>query len=101
MSRLLLNSLRHLALSSLVCIPVAEYSALPGTLPAMPGPTLPRVGQSVMTPRGPAFVTGSVGAMATTSMPGSGRQGFLINNSNGTSTLIQPGGAPEVVAIPR
>jgi hypothetical protein len=54
-----------------------------------------------MTPRGPGFVTGSDGSMATTTLPGSARQGFLLNNGNGTSTLIVPGGPSEVVATPR
>jgi hypothetical protein len=101
MSRRLTKTLRHIALSPLLLLPVTAYSALPGSFSAMPGPQIPAVGQSVMTPRGPAFVTGSTGSMATTTIPGSGRQGFLINNNNGTSTLIQPGGMPEVVATPR
>ncbi|HEX3573172.1 MAG TPA: hypothetical protein VHU42_01115 [Rhodopila sp.] len=101
MSRRLIKSLRHIVLSSLPLLSMTAYGAFPGRFSAMPGPQVPTVGQTVMTPRGPAFVTGSAGAMATTTVPGTGRQGFLINNNNGTSTLIQPGGAPEVVATPR
>jgi hypothetical protein len=52
-------------------------------------------GQSVLTSRGPAFITGHLGSFATTTLPGSDGQGFLMNN--GTSTLIVPGGAPQVV----
>jgi hypothetical protein len=63
-----------------------------------PGPT---AGQSVFTSRGPAFVTGNLGSLATTTLPGSGGQGFLMNNGNGTSTLIVPGGIPQTVATPR
>jgi len=59
------------------------------------------VGQSVLTSRGPAFVTGHLGSMETTTIPGSGGQGFLMNNGNGTSTLIVPGGVPQTVATPR
>jgi hypothetical protein len=59
------------------------------------------VGQSVVTSRGPAFVTGHLGSMETTTIPGSGGQGFLMNNGNGTSTLIVPGGIPQTVATPR
>jgi hypothetical protein len=58
-------------------------------------------GQSVITSRGPAFVTGHLGSLETTTLPGNGGQGFLMNNGNGTSTLIVPGGVPQVVATPR
>ena len=63
--------------------------------------TGPTAGQSVFTSRGPAFVTGNLGSLATTTLPGSGGQGFLMNNGNGTSTLIVPGGIPQTVATPR
>jgi hypothetical protein len=49
----------------------------------------------------PAFVTGQVGSFATTTLPGRGGQGLLMNNGNGTSTLIVPGGIPQTVATPR
>jgi hypothetical protein len=55
----------------------------------------------IQTSRGPAFITGSVGSMQTTTLPGSAAQGLLMNNGNGTSTLIVPGGLPQVVATPR
>jgi hypothetical protein len=58
-------------------------------------------GQSVITSRGPAFVTGRLGSLATTTLPGNRGQGFLMNNGNGTSTLIVPGGVPQVVVTPR
>jgi hypothetical protein len=58
-------------------------------------------GQSVFTSRGPADITGHIGSMDTTTMPGSGGQGFLMNNGNGTSTLIVPGGVPQTVVTPR
>jgi hypothetical protein len=58
-------------------------------------------GQSVITSRGPAFVTGHLGALETTTVPGSVGQGLLMNNGNGTSTLIVPGGVPQTVATPR
>jgi hypothetical protein len=61
----------------------------------------PTPGQSVMTLRGPAIVTGTIGSMNTTTLPGGGGTGFLMNNGNGTSTLIVPGGAPQVVVTPR
>ena len=58
-------------------------------------------GQSVITSRGPAFVTGHLGALETTTVPGSVGQGLLMNNGNGTSALIVPGGVPQTVATPR
>jgi hypothetical protein len=61
----------------------------------------PTAGQSAFTMRGPAFVTGHLGSMETTTLPGSGGQGLLMNNGNGTSTLIVPGGIPQTVATPR
>jgi hypothetical protein len=51
--------------------------------------------------RGPAFITGSVGSVQTTTLPGGAGQGLLMNNGNGTSTLLSPGGLPQVVATPR
>lgn len=61
----------------------------------------PTSGQSVLTSRGPAFVTGNLGSLATTTLPGSGGQGLLMNNGNGTSTLLTTGGIPQTVATPR
>lgn len=58
-------------------------------------------GQSVMTGRGTAIITGNLGSMNTTTLPGSAGVGLLENNGNGTSTLIVPGGPPQVVATPR
>ena len=57
-------------------------------------------GQSFVTSRGPAFVTGNLGSIQTTTIPGSGGQGFLENNGNGTSALITTGGLPQTVATP-
>jgi hypothetical protein len=59
------------------------------------------VSQTFITSRGrPAFISGHVGSMATTTMPGGG-QGFLMNNGNGTSTLTAPGAIPQTVISPR
>jgi hypothetical protein len=56
---------------------------------------------SFETSRGPAFITGNFGSMQTTTIPGSGAQGMLMSNGNGTSTLLAPGMLPQVVATPR
>jgi hypothetical protein len=75
-------------------------SALP-TQGALLDSQAPTAGQSFVTSRGPAFVTGHLGSLEATTLPGSGGQGLLMNNGNGTSTLIVPGGVPQVVATPR
>jgi hypothetical protein len=61
----------------------------------------PMPGGSVLTSRGPAFVTGNLGSFQTTTIPGSAGEGLLMNNGNGTSTLLTPGGIPQTVATPR
>ena len=58
-------------------------------------------GGAVITSRGPAYITGNLGSFQTTTLPGSGGQGFLMSNGNGTSTLLTPGGLPQTVATPR
>jgi hypothetical protein len=55
---------------------------------------------SFETSRGPAFITGNFGSVQTTTIPGSGAQGLLMSNGNGTSTLLAPGALPQVVATP-
>jgi len=65
------------------------------------GPQVPNPGQFFMTPHGTGVVTGQAGSMATTTVPGGGGQGLLINNGNGTSTLMVPGNAPQTVVTPR
>ena len=106
-------SLRSVAKAALLVVPLVvplvvalpAHSAPAGFSPAMPGgfgqPSGPAVGQTFMTPRGPGFVTGNDGTMATTTIPGRGGQGFLIDHGNGTSTLLVPGSGPLVVATPR
>ena len=77
---------------------IASEARAAGSFLSSPGPA---VGSAIQTSRGSAFVTGSIGSMQTTTLPGSAGQGLLMNNGNGTSTLIVPGGVPQVVAIPR
>jgi hypothetical protein len=59
------------------------------------------IGNWVITPGGPALVTGHVGAMDTISIPGSGEQSFLMNNGNGSGTLYTPGMLPQSIITPR
>jgi hypothetical protein len=67
----------------------------------MGGSSSPSVGAPVATSRGFGVVTGTIGSTGITSLPGSGGQGFLMNNGNGTSTLIVPGGTPQVISTPK
>jgi len=82
-------------------------AAATGLSPALAAPSFsagsspPTIGAPVMTSRGSGVVTGTIGSIGVTTMPGSGGQGFLMNNGNGTSTLIVPGGTPQVVPTPR
>jgi hypothetical protein len=69
---------------------VAPGAASPTSL-ALPGSSSLSTGQS----RGPAFVTGNIGSMDTIALPGSGEQGFLMNNGNGSSTLFAPDAVPQ------
>jgi hypothetical protein len=39
--------------------------------------------------------------METTTLPDSGGVGLLMGNGHGTSTMIMPGGVPQVVATLR
>ena len=79
----------------------AEPYAASATQVALLGASSPSTGQSVITPRGPAFVTGHVGSMDTVTLPGTGGPGFLMNNGNGSSTLFAPGSVPQTVISPR
>jgi hypothetical protein len=58
-------------------------------------------GQSVLTGRGQVVTTGHVGQLQTTTLPGGGGQGILMNNANGTSTLIGANGAVTTLSTPR
>jgi hypothetical protein len=74
---------------------VAVASLLASAGPVLAAPL------SFDTARGPAYITGNYGSLQTTTLPGSGGQGLLMNNGNGTSTLVAPGSLPQVVATPR
>jgi hypothetical protein len=65
------------------------------------GSQAPRLGSFFAGPRGSEIVSGNIGSMATNTLPGSGGQGFLMNNGSGTTTLLLPGGVPQVVTTPR
>jgi hypothetical protein len=79
----------------------ADALSAPATQVAFLGSQGPTAGQSAFTMRGPAFVTGHLGSMETTTLPGSSGQGLLMNNGNDTSASIVPGGIPQTIATPR
>lgn len=56
---------------------------------------------SVTTPRGSGLVTGSPGGPQMIMIPGSPVPGMMMNNGNGTSTIMVPGSASEVVPTPK
>ncbi len=70
---------------------------------AQPVPSgLPAPGTAVQTSNGPAMVTGSIGGSAAiVALPGVAANGILRDNGNGSSTILVPGGPPQVVFTPR
>jgi hypothetical protein len=56
---------------------------------------------SILTPRGPALITGTPGGPQSVMIPGSPIPGMLLNNGNGTSTIMIPGGTSQVAPTPR
>jgi hypothetical protein len=68
--------------------------------PATPTPSI-ATAPGVTTSRGPGLVTGSPGSPQIVTIPGSAVPGMLMNNGNGTSTIMVPGGPSEVVPTPR
>jgi len=100
-SRVAISSAVVVLASAIAATALAQNAAVSPVAPgAIATPGLPRPGESFVAPGGPAVVTGSVGSMATTTLP-SGGQGLLLNNGNGTSTLITPNGPSEAVVTPR
>jgi hypothetical protein len=93
--------LKRIAIVSALTAAVGLSSALAAEPSFLGGSSPPNIGAPVETSRGSAVVTGTLGSMGITTMPGSGGQGLLMNNGNGTSTLIVPGGTPQVVATPK
>ena len=57
-------------------------------------------GQTVFTSHGPVTTTGGAGSYQTTTPARGAGQGLLMNNGNGTSTLIGPRGDVTTVPTP-
>jgi len=84
-------------------VQASAWAAEPGSASEIPTQYTPPsfVGHSIDTSRGPAFVTGHSGSMDTLMLPGNGAPSFLMNNGNGSATVLTPGGAPQTVFTPR
>src|SRR4051794_25540644 len=105
MIRLCLSAALVLPLTGPVLAQIPSPGGVPALAPipvAPPAPLgTPMGGSSVPTSGGPALVTGTAGAAQTIMVPGSPTGGWLMNNGNGTSTLVVPGGVPQLVPTPR
>ena len=88
--------------------PVAAQIAPAGEAPpppavAPPATQTPSITTTpgITTSRGTGLVTGNPGSPQMITLPGSAVPGMLINNGNGTSTIMIPGSSSEVVPTPR
>lgn len=87
----------------------AQVTSPGGNLPAPPMVVAPPPTSApsivppsgVTTSRGAALVTGNPGSPQMVIIPGSPVPGTMINNGNGTSTIMVPGSPSEVVPTPR
>ncbi|MEA2788070.1 MAG: hypothetical protein QOG73_476 [Acetobacteraceae bacterium] len=88
MKTTLILSAAVLALAAQPCLarPLGQFGANSSFATTTPG-----AGQTIFALHGPAVTTGRIGNMQTTTLPGSGGVGYLMNNGNGTSTLTGPG----------
>jgi len=68
--------------------------------PATPSPGIAAT-PGVTTSHGAGLVTGNPGSPQMVTIPGSAVPGTMINNGNGTSTIMVPGSPSEVVPSPR
>jgi hypothetical protein len=96
-----------LVLTGLVAIAVPALAQLspPGAAPGFqapitaPPPITPPA--SIGTSRGSGLVSGSAGSPRSVMIPGSPVPGMLLDNGNGTSSIMVPGGTTQVVPTPR
>ena len=71
------------------------------TGPALAQTTSLATPSSITTSRGPGLVTGTPGSPGSVMVPGSPVNGALMNNGNGTSTMMVPGQPSGVVPTPK
>lgn len=97
-----MNALKALIPVAILLTGYAQASAAPSyATPVTPLVGAPHMGATVATPRGLGVVTGSFGSTMITSLPGSGGEGMLMDNGNGTSTFIGSGGPLRTVPAAR
>lgn len=97
-----INNLLVVASMATLMLTAATAWAVPSYMtPVTPLLTLPTLQSPVATPDGPGIVTSNIGSTGITILPNAGGQGLLLNEGNGTSTLIVPNGVPEIVPTPR
>lgn len=100
-----------IAFLAMVVVPAVAQTpppnGAPGFQPLVAPPAMPMSVPSVAaqpgvtTSRGAGLVTGGPGAPQMIMIPGSAVPGMMLNNGNGTSSIMVPGGATEVVPTPR
>ena len=87
--------------NALIAAALLSLTALPGPAKASSTTAAPSASySSIFTPRGAAVPTGHFGNLQTTTLPGNGGVGILMNNGNGTSTLTGPDGMSTTVPTP-
>jgi hypothetical protein len=85
-----------------VAMTVAAVAQMPSTPPPRMAPP-PQIvtPSSIPTSRGAGIVTGAPGSPQSVMIPGSAIPGTVVNNGNGTSSVIVPGSPSELVPTPR
>ena len=90
-----------LALAAATAPVLAQAPPSGGFQPMAPSSAPIAPSSSVGTSRGPGLVTGSPGSPQTVMTPGSAVPGTMMNNGNGTSSIMTPGAPSQVVPTPR
>jgi len=96
-----------LALTMMTAIAGSAFAQLspPGAAPGFQAPMMapPPVTAppSIATSRGSGLVSGTAGSPRSVMIPGSPVPGMLMDNGNGTSSIMVPGATTQVVPTPR
>jgi hypothetical protein len=83
--------------------PAGGTVTAPPPIVAPPATATPNIATApgITTSRGAGLLTGTPGSPQMVTIPGSAVPGMLINNGNGTSSIMVPGGPSELVPTPR
>jgi hypothetical protein len=96
-----------LALIGLAAIggPALAQLSAPGAAPGFQAPIMApppiMAPSSIGTSRGSGLVSGTAGSPRSVMIPGSPVPGMLLDNGNGTSSIMVPGSTTQVVPTPR